>query len=255
MSSGRKLACDVIQFAVSAPLGAVRATLDLAELAEIRKRIRPKLSWNAIYMKAYARLTERWPQLLQHVVSFPTPHFYQHDRAVCRIAVAREIAGEETLLFARFESPERFSLIHLNEQLEYFRTAPIHEIKQFRHQLRFAACPWPIRKFGWWIMTNLWCNKRSSYMGTFGMSLSGFDRVQFASMHLGPSTTTLGVDVVARGGQSNLLLTFDHRILDGKPVIDIVSDLERCLRGPILEEMRELASQQEETRSEARRAA
>jgi pyruvate/2-oxoglutarate dehydrogenase complex dihydrolipoamide acyltransferase (E2) component len=95
-------------------------------------------------------------------------------------------------------------------------------------------------------MSNLWPAKRASHMGTFGMSLSGFDDVAFASYHLGPNSTILGVDVVARGGKSSVLLTFDHRILDGKPVMDILKDLERNLRGPILEEVRTLAVKQRE---------
>jgi hypothetical protein len=241
LSSGRKLACDVIQFAVKAPMGAVRAVFDLAELAELRKRIRPKLSWNVIFMKAYAGLSGEWPELRQCIVSFPSPHIYQHDRNVCLIAVAREHQGQETLMFARFDSPEICALDGLQSRLNFFRDAPLSEIRQFRHQLQFSACPWPLRKLGYWIMSNLWVSKRASHMGTFGMSISGFDNIEFASYHLGPNTTILGVDVVARGGQSQVLLTFDHRILDGKPVLDIMKALERRLRGPIVEEMRLLA--------------
>ena len=242
LSSGRKLACDVIQFAVKTPLGAVRATFDLSELSELRKQIRPKLSWNVIFMKAYAQLSDRWPQLRQCIVSFPWPHLYEHDRNICLIAVAREFENQDTLMFARFESPESCPLMYLQDRLNFFRDAPIAEIRQFRHQLQFARWPWQIRAIGWWIMTNLWVRKRASHMGTFGMSLSGFDNVAFASYHLGPNTTILGVDVLARGGQSQVLLTFDHRVLDGKPVLDIMKALERQLLGPILAEMRSLAA-------------
>ena len=242
LSSGRKLACDVIQFAVKTPLGAVRATFDLSEIAELRKQIRPKLSWNVIFMKAYAQLSDRWPQLRQCIVSFPWPHLYEHDCNICLIAVAREYEGQDTLMFARFNSPEHCPLMFLQERLNFFRDAPLPEIRQFRHQLQFARCPWQIRAIGWWIMTNLWVRKRASHMGTFGMSLSGFDNVEFASYHLGPNTTILGVDVLARGGKSQVLLTFDHRVLDGKPVLDIMKALERQLLGPILLEMRDLAT-------------
>lgn len=242
LTTGRKLACDVIQFAVKTPLGAVQATFDLSELAELRKQIRPKLSWNVLFMKAYAQLSDRWPQLRQFIVPFPWPHVYEHDRTICLIAVAREYQGQDTLMFARFESPERCPLTYLQSRLDFFRIAPLYDIRQFRHQLQFADWPWPLRRLGYWIMTNLWVSKRASHMGTFGMSLSGFDNVAFASYHLGPNTTILGVDVVARGGQSHVLLTFDHRILDGKPVLDMMRTLERQLNGPILAEMRELAA-------------
>ncbi len=244
LSRARKLTCDVIQFALNIPLGAAQATFDLSELAEVRNQIRPKLSWNVIFMKAYSQLGEQWPQLKQRIVTFPWPHLYQHDRNVCQIAIGREEQGENILLFARFESPEKYPLSHLQQRLVYFRDTPINEVRQFRHQLRFAGCPWPLRKLGWWIMSNLWVSKRASYMGTFGMSLSGFGNISFASNHLGPNTTILGVDVVARGGQSRVLLTFDHRVLDGKPVMDIIKDLERNLNGPVLAEMRQIAAAQ-----------
>jgi hypothetical protein len=242
LSPGRTLVGDVIRFALKAPLGAVETTFDLTELAQLRRHVRPRLSWNAIFMKAYGLMAADWPQLRQFMVPFPTPHLYQHDRNVCLISVTRRIGDEDILLFGRLESPESDSLIKLQRRIDSYRNEPVLSIRQFRHQLRFARVPWPIRSLGYWIMCNLWPSRRGLYLGTFGMSISGFDDVRFTTFHLGPCTTTLGVDVVSRGGHSRLLLTFDHRILDGKPVIDIIRQLERTLRGPICDEMRRLAA-------------
>jgi hypothetical protein len=78
-------------------------------------------------------------------------------------------------------------------------------------------------------------------MGTFGMSLSGFNQT-FGNCHLGPNTTILGVDPTPRQGIARTLLTFDHRVLDGKPVIDLISQLYRQLLGPIRLEMEALGN-------------
>jgi hypothetical protein len=225
--------------AAKAPLAGILSDIDVRPLAEIRRQIRPRLAWNVLLMKAYAQVAARHPELRQLYVGFPWPHIYQHDRNVCMLAVNREIAGEHRLLFARFESPESRPLTVLQQQYDHVREAPVEEIKQFRHQMRFADCPGFVRRIGWWVMTNLWVRKAASHMGTFGMTLSSFKQT-FGTGHLGPNTTTLGVDVISRNGISRTLLTFDHRILDGKPAVDILDELGRELRGPILEELRQL---------------
>ncbi len=240
LSNGRRLVCDVVRFAAQAPLAGILSDIDVRSLAEVRKQIRPRLAWSVIVLKAYGCLAARHPELRQIFVSFPWPHIYQHDRNVCMMAVNREYAGEQRLFFARFESPEVKSLQYLQQEYERFREVPVESIKQFRHQIRFAKSPWFVRRIGWWLLRNVWVRKAASHMGTFGMSLSSFKNT-FGTGHLGPNTTTLGVDVISRGGISRTLLTFDHRILDGKPAVDLLDELGRELRGPILAELSELA--------------
>ena len=214
--------------------------LQIESLAEVRKQIRPKLSWNVILMKAYSQIAVRHPELRQIYVPFPWPHIYQHDRNVCMMTVNRVVAGEQCLFFARFEQPEEKSLIELQRQYDHVREAPIEQLKQFRHQLQFARCPWFLRRLGYWVMRNVWVRKAASHMGTFGITLSSF-RDTYGTVHLGPNTTTLGVDPISRGGKSRTLLTFDHRLIDGKPAADLMDELGRQLRGPILAEMQALA--------------
>lgn len=236
LTAGRRLVDDVIRIARSQPMAAFHRDLDLGTLESLRKQIKPRLSWNVILMKAFALVSRETPELRQFYRKFPWPHLYEVDTTIAQLTVAREVAGETRLYFARFRNPERYSLTQLQERLDYFLTAEPATIKQFRHQDRFASLPGPLRRVLWWLIMEGWPSQRATYMGTFGMSLSGFNQT-YGNCHLGPNTTILGVDPTPRQGIARTLLTFDHRVLDGKPVIDIISQLYSRLQGPIRQEL------------------
>ncbi len=237
LSDGRKLVCDIIHLAKKVPLAGAMADLDVRELAEVRKLVRPRIAWNVLLMKAYAQVAIRRPELRQLYVRWPWPHVYQHPQNVCLMTFSREYDGEERLFFGRFNSPEDETLLALQTRYDEYRDGPVECVKQFRHQIRFAKTPLIFRRMALFLMRDWWVRKSASHMGTFGMSISGFREI-YGTSHVSPNTTTLGVDVVSRGGISQTLLTFDHRILDGQPVINILQELGRQLRGPILEELK-----------------
>ncbi|MDP1563463.1 MAG: hypothetical protein Q8M16_18940 [Pirellulaceae bacterium] len=214
--------------------------MDLSSLDALRKQIKPRLSWNAILMKAYSMVSREVPELRQFYRKFPWPHLYQVEDSVAQLTIGRQDAQETRLYFARFCNPDQMTLHQIQEKIDFFQTAPVSEIKQFRHQDRFAALPRPLRRFLWWMLMEAWPTQRSTYMGTFGMTISCFNQT-FAASLLSPNTTSLGVDPTPRNGISRVLLTFDHRVLDGKPAIDIISKLYSSLVGPIRTEMETLA--------------
>ncbi|MBL8892328.1 MAG: hypothetical protein JNL67_20300 [Planctomycetaceae bacterium] len=242
LSNGRRLVDDVIRIARSQPIASFYRDVDVSAVDKLRKQIKPKLSWNAIMMKAFALVSEQVPELRQFYRKFPWPHLYQVEESVAQLTVGREDDGEVRLYFARFRNPHHLSLHQIQEKIDYFQTAPISEIKQFRHQDRFAALPGPLRRFLWWSLMEAWPTQRPTYMGTFGMTLSGFNNT-FASSLLSPNTTSLGVDPTPRNGIARILLTFDHRVLDGKPTIDIISKLYSTLVGPVQQEMERLIAE------------
>lgn len=245
LSNGRRLVDDVIRMARKQPMAAFSRDLDVSELAELRRQIKPRLSWNAIMMKAYAMVGQDVPELRQTYVALPWPHLFQSEQNVAMITLARKVDGETRLMFGRFHRPESYPLVELQAQLDYYQEEPIDRVKQFRHQQRFAALPSMLRRLLWWLMTDLWPSKRAAHVGTFGMSISGFQGTYANSAHLGPNATILGVDPAPRNGIARTVITFDHRILDGKPTIDIMNQLYRKLKGPILQEMTQLAARSE----------
>ena len=246
LSNGRRLVDDVIRIARKTPLAALSGDFDVELIGRLRRRTRPRISWNVIYMKAYAQVCRACPELRRAYVTFPYGHLYEHPEPVCMITVGREHEGEERLFFARFSKPDHFSLAELQAQLDHFRKAPVEEIKQFRHQIRFAQTPAWIRRFAWWATFNLWPEKRATQMGTFGMSFSGHNGA-YGSQHLGPNTTTLGIDPLPRRGTSRLMLTFDHRVMDGVPATRVLKQLHRMLQTAIKEELAVMVGADPET--------
>jgi hypothetical protein len=241
LTNGRRLVDDVIRIARSQPIASFYRDVDLTAIDKLRKQIKPRISWNAILMKAYSMVSHEVPELRQYYRKFPSPHLYQVEETVAQLTMAREENGETRLYFARFRNPQDLTLHQIQAKIDYFQTAPIAEVKQFRHQDRFAALPGMLRRFLWWMLMEVWPTQRPTYMGTFGMTLSCFNQT-FAASLLSPNTTSLGVDPTPRSGVSRVLLTFDHRVLDGKPVIDIISKLYSALVGPVQREMEELAA-------------
>ncbi len=240
LSNGRRLVDDVIRQANKTPLAGLSGDFHFPEVAKYRRIAKPKISWNVLFMKAYAQTCRKTPELRQGYASFPWPHLYEHDNPVCMMTIAREYQGEERLFFARFNSPDRYTLPQLQAQYDRYRKAPIESIRQFRHQILFAKTPSMVRRFVWWMLFNVCPENRAKQMGTFGMSISGLNGA-YAGFHLGPNTTTLGVDPRPRKGTSRLLLTFDHRVLDGAPATRIFNHLASMMNRSIHRELAALA--------------
>lgn len=246
LSNGRRLVDDVIHMANRIPLAGVSATFDVTAVAKLRRMYRPKISWNVLFMKAYAQVSMKNPELRQCYVTVPWRHLYQHDYSVCMMTISRQYQGEERLFFARFNEPENTTLEELQERYDEYRKAPVESIKQFRHQITFAKTPALVRRFAWWSLYNLWPQKRASHMGTFGMSFSG-NKGAYGNQHLGPNTTTIGIDPFPKKSQSRFVLTFDHRVVDGTPATEFVLKTYQMLNRAIRRELAELAGADPET--------
>ena len=243
VANDRRLISDLSRVAQNIPLAGLNREIELGQLSLLRAKTRPRICWDVLMMRAYALVAQENPLLRQVYTRLPWPHIYQHDHNVCMITMAREYRGKERLFFARFGAPDQHSLTQLQDQYDHLRQAPIETIKQFRHQIRFAKWPLPIRRFAWWLLFNAWPSKRASHMGTFGMSISLY-KDAMGTKHLGQNTTILGVDPRPRNGKSRLLLTFDHRILDGKPAATVLEQLRMKLQTGITHEVKQLLRDQ-----------
>ena len=250
LSNGRQLVDDVIHIANQIPAAGISGNFCAEEVAQLRRLTNPKISWNVLYMKAFALVASRHPALCQTYVKFPWPHLYQHESVVCMLTLSREHEGEERLFFARFNEPEKHSLAELQERYDYLRRAPIHEIKQFRHQIRFAKAPRLLRRLGWWVMFDVWPRKRASHIGTIGMSVSGYHG-SYGNRHLGPLTTILGVEPMPRKGNSRLVFTFDHRVMDGIPATQALHKIHQALKEEIRDELSQLVGKRLPSQSAA----
>jgi hypothetical protein len=243
LSNGRRLVDDITQIARKIPSAGICGDFELGKVDQLRRQTRPKLSWNVIYLKAYALVAERIAPLNQLYVGFPWPHLYQHGSIVCMMTVNRQHAGEDRLFFARFNNPQHDSLTMLQQKYDSFRQTPVEEIRQFRHQIRFSKAPWLLRKLGWWVLFNLWPSKRASHVGTIGMSFSGYRGI-YGNQHLGPMTSILGIDPFPKKGSAHLVFTFDHRVVDGLPAATTLHQIYQTVENEIWLEMQSMVRAQ-----------
>jgi len=219
---------------------------DLSELCQLRKKAKPRIGWNVLYMKAYAIIARDFPELRRCYVGFPWPHAYQHEKSVALVTISREHEGEERLLFARFNQPEGRSLVELQQEYDDYRKSPVLEVKEFRKQIGFAKLPFLVRRLTWWLLFNLFPRKRMNYFGTFGMTLCKFRDAHLTTNALGPNPMILGVDVLPAKGVAKFTLTFDHQVLDGVPVINLIDAVYKTLKGAVADELAGLIEASEE---------
>jgi hypothetical protein len=236
LSPPRRFLCDLLHFAKQIPSVPVQRRINVRRVAEARALAVPRPSWCAVFTKAYALVTNAWPQLRRCYLSFPTPRLYQHAASVASVAVERPFGDESAVFFAHLAGVEARPLATIDEKLDYYKTAPLKSIGAFRRALLVARLPLPARRLLWWTALNLSGRHRARLMGTFGVSV--YAGLGAASLHpLSVLTTTLNYGVIDPSGDVDVRLVYDHRVLDGATVARALADLERVLNLEILAEL------------------
>jgi hypothetical protein len=241
LSLPRRFICDLLHFARQVPTVPVERRMDLAAVAAARQDARPRPSWAALFTKAYGLVVAARPELRRAYLAFPWPHLYEHPAGIVSVAVERPFAGEEAVFFGQVRGAERLGLAELDACLRRFKEEPVERFSSFRRALLLSRLPRPVRRLAWWVGLNCWGRKRAAYFGTHGLSV--YAGLGAASLHpLSPLTTTLNYGVMAADGSLDVRLIYDHRVLDGCTVARSLEDLERTLKGEILNELGYLRS-------------
>lgn len=236
LSLSRRLVGDYVRAARSVPSIPVRRRMNLAEVVAARAAHPLRPSWQAIFIKAYAQIAERVPELRRSYVKFPWPHLYELPHSVASVVVERDFQGEKALFTARLSNPAALSLDKIHHSIREFQEQPIEERAEFRRALRITRMPWPLRPALWWLGLNVG-RMRSRFFGTF--AISTYSALGAESLHpITPLTTTLNYGVIAPDGSVDACLVYDHRVLDGATVARALASLEAELVGPIVEELR-----------------
>lgn len=239
LSLPRRFMCDLLHAARQVPSVPVERHMKLADVAAARLAAVPRVSWCAIFTKAYALVAAGAPELRRAYLSFPWPHLHEHHHNIASIAIERQIGDEFAVLGAQVRCPEFRTLSDIDYHIRTFKEQPIERIGSFRRVLNISRLPRPIRRLLWWAVFNLSGRKRAFYAGTFGISVYG--GLGATSLHpLSPLTTTLNTGVLGEDGSMAVRLVYDHRTLDGPTVARALRDLEAVLHGDILNELRYL---------------
>jgi len=239
LSPPRRLVGDLLHFARKVPSIPVQRRINVAPLREARERVSGRPSWCAIFLKGYALVAARMPELRRAYLGWPWPHLYEHPFNIATVAISRDYQGEPGVFFAHFQSPERQGLAELEAHLRQFKEAPVWSIGLYRRALRISRLPRPLRRLLWWVGLNSSGPKRAKRMGTMG--LSAYSGLGAESLHpLSPLTTTLNYGVIGADGAVDVRIVYDHRVLDGSTVARALAALDEVLSGDILAELRGL---------------
>ena len=246
----RRLVCDLLHFAKQTPSCAHDRELNLAKISELRGYLSTRISWPALFIRAYAMVAERFSDLRKSYMAWPFPHVYQHPTSVAMLSVQRQVNGIDWLCFGRFLSPEEMSLSAIQLRLDAYRNEPAEKI--FRRQFRFSAFPVFLRRLAWWVTLNLQGDRRARRVGTFGLSsISNLGAVIQHPPSFLTSTITYGpLDSL---GRCRFTVVYDHRLMDGVYIAKALCEVQVVFDNDISAELENLINGQ--SLASARRAA
>jgi hypothetical protein len=233
----RRLVLDGLWFARRVPLFPIEKTVELADVAQLRKATPRRISWAAIFVKAYALAAQQHRALRQTYVRWPSPHLVEETHSTAMVVVNRQYLGEDRICWGVLEHPERHALTKLQQQLDYYQSEPVDSA--FRRQVVLSRMPMPLRRFLYWWNMNFGGRMRARRLGTFTMStLAGEGVVN--RMHQTFLTSSLTYGPLDDAGRALVTILCDHRVVDGIVAARAIADLEAALHGPILAELKSL---------------
>ena len=170
LSKPRRLIADLLYFSQLVPTVTAERRMGLAALAAARQACPTRPSWCVLFIRAFALVSARRPELRRSYLTFPWPHLYEHPESVATVTVERTWDGEEAPVITQFTAPERQPLTDLDSRLRYFRDCPLREIASVRRAERTLRLPRPLRRLLWWAGLNANGPTRARHFGTFGVT-------------------------------------------------------------------------------------
>lgn len=241
ITDGRRLVDELMRQSRNVPLVMLRREMSIPALVQARRERAGRLSWVAIFAKAYGLVAERNVHLRRNWLKFPWARIYEHPVSECVVLVEREWQGEETVLAAKIRQPECMSLVHVDGYLKRFRTEPVSSISSFRQLLQIARYPALLRRFIFWSTLNWSGFKRCKRFGTFMISSVGNFGCEMLVPHM-PLTAYLTFGPISPDGNVAVGLAFDHRVMDGRHAARALQDMEQVLNTTLASELRSLAA-------------
>lgn len=235
----RNLVRDVLWLHQDVPTCVHHREMNLASVSAARSALSERVSWPAVFLKAYGAICARHPKLLQTWRRWPVSHLFQHSSPVASVAVHRRYQNDDWLLWGKIRDPHLQSLLALQAALDRFTDEPVEEV--FRQELQLAMLPTFLRRLIWWCNLNLYGEKRIKRTGSFLLTtLAG----RGADNPHPPSflTSTISYAPLRADGSCQVSIIYDHRLMDGAFVADRLMELEVELNEVILADLQAMAS-------------
>ncbi|WP_144973939.1 2-oxo acid dehydrogenase subunit E2 [Bremerella volcania] len=238
MPAHRALVTDLMWLHRTMPTVSQVKTFDLSELRTVRKACPRRISWAIAFLRAYALTALEFPSLRRTYLTWPWPHLYEHPQTVGNLVVSRQVSSESWLFFAPIADAENFTLDRQQGLLERYQTGPVEEV--FKNQVRLAHYPFFVRRLLWWLRFHGSPGKRIKRLGTFAVTTVAGQGVTILDPRA-PVTSTLTYGPINEAGQCSVTIAYDHRVMDGKEVAEILIATERIMQTRIVREFHELA--------------
>ncbi|MDG1896333.1 MAG: hypothetical protein P8J37_15630 [Fuerstiella sp.] len=235
----RRLTWDLLHFHRSVPLCGHDRFCNLRAVAEARSASPVRVSWPAIFLKAYAIVAAEIPELRQTWYRWPWAHLYQHPQSVGILTIHREFKGEPWLFWARIPAPEDTPLTEIQAVIDHYAKGPVADL--FHRELRLASLPTALRRLFWGWNVNVAKSKRAKRLGTFFLSTLAGKGVEIPvppSIHTG----CLTYGVMNDRYECKVTIAYDHRVMDGSLVAHILQNLECVLLETVCSELLKLSS-------------
>lgn len=237
----RAIVLDVVRYAAKVPSFPVERWVDISNVANLRQQSPVRVSWTALFIRAYGLASRQHAQLRQIYVPWPWPRIYQSPDCVISLAVNRtQPNGNERLYFGRVFSPDLRSLSEIQADIDSFQTQEPKTI--FRSQWRGAKTPSLIRRLAWWWRMEVDYRNRPRRCGTGSVSaLAG----QGVTNRLHPCimTTSFSFGPVQPDGRILVTMQCDHRVIDGAAAARALNSLCDNLTQQIATELSGLVGQ------------
>lgn len=230
----RRLSWDLLHYNHRVPLCAHDRQINLSALASARTACTRRVSWPAVFMKAWAIVAAEVPEFRQTWYRWPVAHIYQHPTSVGVLTVSRQYRQADWLFWKLIAAPDQLSLHEIQTQIDQAVTEPPKRV--FRNQVRLASLPTFLRRVCWWWNLNVAHGRRPDRLGTYFLStLSGLG----AEIQLPPSiqTTCLTYGPLSADGTARVTLGYDHRLFDGVLAARGLARLEAVLLETLLTEL------------------
>jgi hypothetical protein len=225
-----------MSFSAKVPSVTVERRMRLGAVVAARRACQPRPSWSALFIKGFAIIAARTPELRTAYMTFPWAHFYEHPSNVATINLERVAEGEKVVLQIQIRRPEARSLAELDAIIQRTKEEPIESIKAYRRARRLSLTPWPIRRLLWWGGLNVFGRIRSHSFGTFGATSVAAQGAGL--LHIVPLlTSTIHYGLLDDAGHLDMRMSFDHRVLDGATAARVLFEMEEILLTRILKEI------------------
>lgn len=233
----RRLTSDVLHFHQQVPSTPHIRRMSLGPLVAARNSAAIRIGWPVLFIKAVGLVCQKFPELRQSWLKAPWPHIYQHSISIGMLAVERWHEDQPWLFWTRFQFPEARTLDDLQERLRLGQTEPVES--KFRRQLQLCLFPAFIRRMLWWWSLNVSGRSRERRAGTFFVTTLGSRGAQIPHP---PSmqTVCLSYGPFDETGCCDVVLSYDHRLMDGSLVAAALEELEYTLNVTLAGELASL---------------